>query len=104
VIPSSIYLLASRAGFAGLARCFPAFDTCLALYWAHRHPGMSMVEFVRNQSSLGGVVDWDDNLRENHPRVPTRQRRSGRRRGEPGGDVDLESDPPHQGDAKRWSG
>jgi hypothetical protein len=62
-----LYLLALRAGVAGIARSFPAFDTCLALYWARRHPGVSMVEFVRNQSSLGGVVDRDafaSNLRD----------------------------------------
>lgn len=54
---AELYLLALRAGMAGLASSFPAFDTCLALYWARCHPGVSMAEFVQNQSFLGGVVE-----------------------------------------------
>lgn len=54
---AELYLLALRAGMAGLAHSFPAFDTCLALYWARRHPGLPVAEFVRNQSFLGGAVD-----------------------------------------------
>jgi hypothetical protein len=52
-----LFLLALRAGLSTVATHLPAFDTCLALYWARRHPGVSMVEFVRGQSFLGGVVD-----------------------------------------------
>ncbi|WP_306319564.1 MULTISPECIES: hypothetical protein [unclassified Streptomyces] len=52
-----LYLLALRAGLARLAPSFPAFDTCLALYWTRRHPGASLHEFVHQQSLLGGLVD-----------------------------------------------
>lgn len=63
---AELYLFALRAGLAPIAESFPAFDTCLALYWARRHPGTSMDEFVRNQSLLGGLVDREalaENLR-----------------------------------------
>src|SRR4051794_29657790 len=49
-----LYLLALRAGVAGLARSFPAFDTCLALYSARQHPGMSMVESYATSTAPSG--------------------------------------------------
>jgi tetratricopeptide (TPR) repeat protein len=64
---AELYLFALRAGLAPIAESFPAFDTCLALYWARRHPGTSMDDFVRNQSLLGGLVDREalaENLRD----------------------------------------
>jgi len=48
-----LYLFALRAGLAPVASSLPAFDTCLALYWARRHPGTPMDQFIRNQSLLG---------------------------------------------------
>lgn len=54
---AELYLFALRAGLAPVASSFPAFDTCLALYWERRHPGTPMDQFIRNQSLLGGVVD-----------------------------------------------
>jgi tetratricopeptide (TPR) repeat protein len=64
---AELYLFALRAGLAPVASSFPAFDTCLSLYWARRHPGTPMDQFIRNQSLLGGVVDRDalaSNLRD----------------------------------------
>jgi hypothetical protein len=52
-----LYLFALRAGMSALARSFPAFDTALSVYWSRQHPAMSMPEFIRNQSVLGGATD-----------------------------------------------
>lgn len=52
-----VLLLSVRAGLAHAVRSLPAFDTALSYYWQRRHPGTSVVEFVKSQPAIGGATD-----------------------------------------------
>jgi hypothetical protein len=50
-------LLRVRAALGGLGRSWSAFDVALALYWERKHPGESLVTFLRRSSSIGEASD-----------------------------------------------
>ncbi|WP_460362618.1 hypothetical protein, partial [Actinocorallia lasiicapitis] len=55
-------LLRLRAALAPLAGSWPMFDVALAVYWARKHPGESLVTFVGRSSpevarQIGQIVD-----------------------------------------------
>ena len=50
-------LLRVRAAFGGLGSSWSAFDIALSLYWERKHPGESLIEFLRKSSSIGKAAD-----------------------------------------------
>ncbi|MGW4491432.1 hypothetical protein [Streptomyces sp. NPDC004376] len=46
-------LLRIRAAVGALGRSWPAFDLALALYWERKHPGESLVTFLRRHDPAG---------------------------------------------------
>ncbi|WP_030042315.1 tetratricopeptide repeat protein [Streptomyces resistomycificus] len=49
-------LLRVRAALGGLGKSWPAFDIALALYWERKHPGESVVTFLRRSSEAGEAM------------------------------------------------
>lgn len=47
-------LLRTRAALGSLTRSWPAFDIALSVYWGRKHPGESVVSFLKRSSVLGG--------------------------------------------------
>lgn len=54
-------LLRVRAALGPLGRSWPAFDLALALYWERKHPGESLVAFLRR--SAGGAASGAASIR-----------------------------------------
>jgi hypothetical protein len=50
-------VLRVRAAFGGLGSSWPAFDIALSLYWERKHPGESLVTFLRKSSSIAKAAD-----------------------------------------------